>query len=489
MVCVAYGLVAYHFRCLRPFLLTIGVALTLALLVFTGAVIHYDIDNYLGPQIRLLTLPSGLTTQGDGWYSRIHCSLPSGLAAYGAALYRITGSMDLASSAVFLFFVAAWKTLRPTLSRLQSGLLLIAPTAMPSLFCLMPDGCVYYLLLIALFSLRTRSFWLPLLATAIACTYKTSAWIPTLLIFLVLFRNVPRRWWALTLASVVITGMVWPTLRMILDGGLNTISDDFLFCANDDAKVMGYWARIAYAYLGHWTTSLNPHLGTHTGGVDGLSSDAFGPAFRVLIWLSLALMAFCRHRLKGWWETLLLAWASVLLLPALYVGYARYVPLLYVAGVLPVVLLLPRLTIPFVLWLQLLPIAMLGWRLALSTETVMVATRATAVQCDFYNIRSTFRPLLTPQVQPHLSGCLLYSYAMAPGIFPPMPRKIRPNLKTMPMSQKAWNVADYLFYEWLPWILVRPHIYLREILRFRWHAFMVFPRGMSDGLPKAEPSR
>lgn len=489
MVAMAYLFVAHHFRCLRPFLLTLTVALGAALLVFSGAAIHYDIDNYLGPQVRLLTLPEGLTTLGDGWYSRLHCALPQGFAAYGAALYRITGSMDLATSAFVLFLVAAWITLRPTLSRLQTSLLLIAPAAMPSLWCLMPDGCIYYLLLIALFTLRERRFWLPLLASAIASTYKTSAWVPTLLVALVLFRNAPRRWWQLGMVGAVTLLVVAPTLRLVLGGGLDAISGDFLACSNETAKAMGHLARLAYVHLGHWTTPLQPTLGTHAGGVDGLSSDGFGPVFRSLTWLSFALLPLFRRRFSGWWETLLLAWASVALVPTLYVGYARYVPLLYLAGALPTVLLAPRLAIPFALWLLVLPAGMLGWRLALSSEALMVAGHATAVHSESYNIRSTFRSRLTSKPQPHESGCLLYSYAMPQGIFPPMPRKVYPGIEKVPSTQKIGEVTDYALHEWLPWALTHPHTYLHEIARFRWRAFTTFPRGATDGLPSAEPNR
>lgn len=486
MAFAAYLFLAHHLRCLRPFLLTLGAALGIALLVFTGAALYYDIDNYLGPQVRLLTLPAHLTTSGDGHYSALHCALPQGLAAYGATLYRLTGSMDLGSSAFILFLVAAWQTLRPALSRLQTTLLLAAPAAMPSLLCLMPDGCVYYLLLIALFSLRERRFWLPLTAAALACTYKTSAWIPTVLIGLTLFRNAPRRWWALVLAAGAVALMVWPTLNLLLNGDLDAISGDFLTRANADARAMGHLARLAYVHLGHWTTSLTPDFGAHTGGIDGLSSDAFGPVFRALTGLSLALTLLFRRRLAGWWETLLIAWASVLLVPTLYVGYARYVPLLWIAGALPAVLLAPRLALPFTLWLLILPIGMLGWRLALSTEALTVANHATAVNSDHYNIRATFRSHLSPTPQTHLSGSLLYTYSMPEGRFPPIPRKIYPGIEKTPNTQKAREVVGYALHTWLPWALTHPHTYLCDIARFRWRAFMTFPRGANDGLPVPE---
>lgn len=481
MVALAFCFLAWHLRVLKGFLLAVGVALGVSLLVYAGGVLHYDVDNYLGPQVRLLALPAGLAP--DGVYSPAHCLLPQGMAAYGAALYRLFGSMDLGQSAFLLFFVAAWQVLRGDLSRLQAALLLVAPPALPSLFNLMPDGSVYCLLLIALFALRRGAFWLTLAAAASACLLKASAWVPTALVAAVLCWRFPRRFWQVGLVGVATLALVWPTLHLVFSGGLETISGDFGRLADDDARAMGWLARVLYVYVGHWTTSLSPHLGTHGGGVDGLSSDAFGPIFRLVAWGGLAVLVVCRRRFAGWWGTLALAWVSALLVPTLYVGYARYVPLLFVAGFLPPVLLFPRVAVLPAALLLVLPLAMLGWRVALSSEAVLVANHAAAVQTDYYNLRALFRDRLTPAPQPEWSGSLLYTYSLPEGLFPPMPRRPRAGVRETPIAAKAGEMRAYALREWLPWFLTHPHTYLMEIARFRWRAFRTFPRGANDGVP------
>ncbi len=472
---------AWKTHCIKPFTITLGVALVLSMLVFTGAVIHFDIDNYLAPQIRQMLLPDALP-QNDGWYSPLHCRLPSGLSTYGAALYRIFGSVDLGDSAFILFAVAAWHTLRASLTRLQTLLLLCAPVALPGLLCLMPDGCVYLLLLIALFELRKQTFWLPLLAISIACTYKTSAWLPAILIAGALLYMHPRRWWQIALMGLATLALCLPTLSLILSGELTQISSDFHATANADARSMGHFARLAYVHLGHWTTSLTPLFGAHTAGVDGISSDALGPILRLCTWASLLLMPLYRHRLKGWWLILAISWGSLLCIPTLYIGYARYVPLLFIATFLPLVLLFPRISILPLALLLIIPLGMLGWRFALSTEALFVANTATAVHSEYYNIRSTFRPLLVDTPQPHHSGSLLYTYALPEGnSFPPIPRKHYPGIETTPTLNKISEVKTYMLHQWLPWIMTHPHTYIAEIVRYRWRAFCTFPRGIHDG--------
>lgn len=483
LVAAAFLFLAWHLRCLRGFAWALGAALGLSLLVFAGAALHYDVDNYLAPQVRLLVLPPGLAP--DGAYSPTHCLLPQGMAAYGAALYRLFGSVDLGQSAFFLFAVAAWRTLREAgLTRLQAALLIVAPPAMPGLFNLMSDGCAYLLLLTALFALRKEGcFWLPLVAAAVACTFKTTAWLPTVLVAAVLLWHFPRRWWKVGLVGAAALLLVWPTLNLIFSGGLAWISDDFARLANDDARQMGHLARLLYVYVGHWTTALEPHLGTHDMGVDGLSSDAFGPIFRATLWASVAILAVWRRRFAGWWGTLALAWCSILLVPTTYVGYARYVPLLYVAGMLPLILRFPRVALLPAAALLAVPAAMLGWRFALSAEAVAVANHATAVHTTHWNLRATFRERLTEAPQPLWSGCLLYTYAMPEGHFPPMPRRPYEGIRATPIAAKAGEVRDYALRDFLPWLLTHPHAYLLDIARFRWHAFATFPRGGHDGLP------
>ena len=481
-VVIGYLLLAKQFKCLKAFSIILGVAFLYALLVYTGSVIHADIDNYLGPQVRAFLLPEGTTL--DGAYKATHMTLPQGFAAYGAALYRLTGSVDLASSAFVLFLCAAWGVLRAHLSKLQTLLLLVCPASFASLFSLMPDGCVYLLLLIALFSLKARNFWLTLLPATLACTFKTTAWIPTALLAVALFLHFPRRWWQIAGVGLLTLLTVFPTLHLIWGGGLTEISDDFLTRANADAQQMGYFARLAYVYLGHWTTSLSPDFGIHPGGVDGGGVDGYGPLFRLMIAASLLTLLLCRKRLNGWKETLILVWLSVLLMPTTYIGYARYVPWLYVAGALPLILFVPRTTCVPAALLLVIPLGWLGWRLVLSTETVYVANRAETVQSHVYNIRATFREKLVEEPQPAASGSLLYTYRLPEGdSYPVMTRAYHKGLDLEPRESKAREGAQYILKRWLPWALHHPHTLFYEIVRFRAHALLHFPRGGNDGLP------
>ena len=481
LVALAYGCLALRAQCLRAFALTVLGALGVSLLVFSGTAVYSDVDHYLAPQVRLLVLPAGLTP--DGAFDALQCLLPQGYAAYGAALYRLTGSVDLGSSAFYLTFVAAWLVLRSRLTRLQTGLLLLVPNTFMSIFNLMPEGSVYCLLVVALFALRGKQFWLALLPCAVACTYKVSAWIPAGLIGGVLVFTFPRRWWQCALGALGVAGIVLPTLKMLMGGGLAGISADFL-SANADAQSMGYWARLAYVYLGHWTASGAPDFGVHQVGIDGACVDAYGALFRVLIWGGLGLAILFWRAFKPWVLVWAIAWVSVLAIPTLYIGYARYTPLLYVAGLLPWVVLLPRLAIAPAVVLNVLPVAFLGWRVVLASEAVMVANHATAVQSSFYNVRSTFRPILREESQPCLSGGLGYTYRLpSEDVFPEIERELVPNLGELPFRERSRGLYAYVWKEWVPWAIARPLTYCAEMARFRARAFRVFPRGKRDGVP------
>lgn len=486
IVSLAFLFVAYAAHCLRGFIWALGVAMCLALLVYSGAAIHSDVDNYLGPQVRLLTLPSGYVPDGD--YSVVHCTLPNGLALYGAALYRIFGNMDLASSAFFLLLPAVWMILRQRLTRVQTVLLVMSPAVFPSVFSLMSDGVVYLLLLIALFALQEKNqFWLVLLSGCVACVDKPTAWLPMVLITIWLIIRFPKNIWKVLLAGGITLALVWPTLRMILAGGLSDISSDFL-CANDDARGMGRLARLAYVYVGHWTTTRLPDFGVHQIGVDGASVDAFGGLFRALIWGGVGLIVMSRKTFRPWYGIWVLSWISVLTIPSLYIGYARYTPLLVVAGLLPWVVLMPRIAIIPVLLLDILPIIYLGWRIVLSSEVIMVANHATAVQSSVYNLRATFRSHLTEQKQRSMSGSLRYTYTFPDNIdFPKIPRQYVPGVDKQSFSTKSVDLLPYVFGRWFPWMLSHIGDYVLEVGRFRWRALTSLPRGATDGLQAFDP--
>lgn len=479
---VATSFLAYYLKCLRAFLTTVCIAFVINFLFYSGAGGHFDVDAYIAPQIRLIASPCEIVP--DGFLNTTHLALPRGFTAWCAAWYRLTGSVDCGGMLFFMLIPAAWIVLRTYLTRLQTVVLLLSPAAFPSLFCLMSDGCVYLLLLIALVSLRDRdNFWLPLLASVAAAVFKTSAWIPAVLVALVLMWYHPRRWWKIALLGIATLACNLPTIQMILKGGLSTISEDFER-VNADAASMGYFARLAYVYIGHWTTSLSPVFGAHLGGVDGGGVDGFGPVFRVAVMASLCVLAIFRKCLKPWWIPLICAWVSILAMPTLYIGYARYVPWLYPAVMLPLVLLIPRISLVMGSAMCVVPLLWLGWRVALSTEMVAVLTHATMVHSNMYNLRCAFRSQLVTTQQPTMSGSLLYSYEMSEDYFPPMNREVSADLKKRPVFNKAKDLQDYALRTWLPWMATHFPIYVYDLmrLRFRW---LLTPRGVSDGISTA----
>ena len=159
MVFAAFFFLAYQLNCIKPFGMILGASFLINCLFFSGAVIHFDTDAYIAPQIRLLASPFQITP--DGFYSATHLALPRGFSAWCAALYRLTGSIDCGAMLVWMLIPAAWIVLRRALTRWQTLVLLLSPALFPSLFNLMSDGCVYLLLLIALVALVNKeNFWI-----------------------------------------------------------------------------------------------------------------------------------------------------------------------------------------------------------------------------------------------------------------------------------------------------------------------------------------
>lgn len=484
LVFAASLLLAWHFRCWKPFPAIVLGALLLNVCVLSDFGMYSDADNYLQPNIRILvagateSLPAGLSNFG-------HILLPQGFVGWCAALYRLTGWVDTGNSLIFMLLAAGWVTLRKDLTRLQTALLLFAPVTFTSFFCAMPDGCVGVLLLIALFALRQCDFWLALISLVVAVTFKTTAWIPAALIGLVLLRDHPRRWWQLALAALLCGAMLFPTLHALCDGTLQRVSNDFNHM-DATAQSMGYWSRLLYAYIGHWTWwGETPHFNVPSGGIDGGGVDGLGPCFRVAIVASLVVLLFSRKHLKGWGTFLLVAWGSALMLPTLYLGYSRYTPLIYPAVMLPLVLRFPRLALIPAICVCLMPAAWVGWRLMLATENLTVAQHAEAVQSDSYNIQAALRPKLTATPQPTLSGFLYYTYSGTD--FPAMPRTLTQDNRLTAASDKARGMASYAITTWLPWTLSHLPTLVCDTLSYRYETFTTFPRGINDGLSPTHP--
>lgn len=479
MVALAFCFLAWHFRCLRGFLCVYAAAFLLNLPVLSVCGLPGDQDFYLGPQARLLAAGGGL--EFDGFLRRAHLALPAGYTGWCAALYRLTGSLDFGHAQVFALVAAAWLTLRRTLGRWQAFALVCAPLTWVSVFNGMPDGCVYLLLLLALFALRAGSFWLPLAAIAAAATFKTSAWVPCALLGAMLAWRFPRRWWQLGLAALAVALIVFPTLRLVATGGLREISADFLG-AEGEARALGWFGKTVYFYLGHWLVPGTFDFNVHVGGVDGAGMDGLGKVARLLIWPSLAILVAWRRRFAGWWGALALAWASVLLTPTLYVGYGRYVPLAYVALMLPFVVRFPRVSAVAALAMSVVPAAWCAWRVLLSMEFAQVAAAGGPVASGWYNIRAGFRSCGVPVVedaQPIRAAAALYTYRAAD--FPEFPSDDVPRDRLIPAGQKARGAGDYAVRRFLPWALSHLPDYLANVARIRWH-WLVSPRGGHDGV-------
>lgn len=489
MVTAGFALVAFRFGCLRAWALTVVAALALALLTFASSGL-YDVENYLAPQT---LLRAGVPL--SGCYSPLHCALPDLLPRFGAALYRLTGSTDLATAALWLWFAAAWLTLRATCSRLQTALLLFSPLTLLGLCNLMADGALYCLLLIALACVAdTRAPLTParahlaLAALALAAMTKTTAWLPGAFLGALLLYRAPRLWWKAALAAAGVALFCLPTFRLLASGQLREISFDFL-SANADAQAMGWLSRVLYVYLGHWTTPLSPHFGVHTLGPDGASADALGPFLRLTLWCGALLALCCRRHLRGWGGAWALCLLSLLCVPTLYVGYARYVPFLYPAAMLPWVMLRPRWAVVPCAVLAAVPVAFLGWRVLIASEAITVATHATAVCAPYATSRVLFADRLSATEQPTRSANLFYTYTLdRPDAFPPAARAFHDHLSTTPAAVKATEVAPYAFRRWLPWALRSAPRLLGELLALRLRAFCrLHFQESTDGVPPAHP--
>lgn len=480
MVAAAFCLLAWQFRCLKGFLCVYAAAFLLNLPVLSVCGLPGDQDFYLGPQARLIAAGGELAF--DGFLRQAHLALPAGYAGWNAALYRLTGSLDFGHAQAFALLAAAWLTLRRALNRRQAFALVCAPLTFVSLYNGMPDGCVYLLLLIALFAWREGAFWLCLAALAVGATFKTTAWVPGAVIGAMLLWRFPRRWWQVGLAALGVAVVVFPTLRLVATGGLGEISEDFLG-ADAAARSLGWLGRTAYFYLGRWLVPGDFDFNVHIGGVDGAGMDGLGALARVLVWPSLAILLVWRRRFGGWWALLAAAWLSTLLMPTLYVGYGRYVPLAYVALTLPFAVRFPTLSVCASLAMGALPAAWVAWRVLLSMEFAQVAAAGAPVSSGWYNVRAAFRSCGVPvaeEPQPTPTASNLYTYQAAD--FPAFPGHDVPRNRMVPSGEKARSARDYALHAFLPWALTHPHVYLANVARIRWR-WLVSPRGEHDGVP------
>ncbi len=244
-----------------------------------------------------------------------------------------------------------------------SSLVVLSPGVVASIFCGAQDGTLYSLLLIFLLAAcayrKTCSHaWLNYIALApiLGCNLKFNGAISigmSACIFTIplvwgwwrgtIKRKEVRRWviacaMGFSLAAAVgfspyITnwvhhgGPLYPQHSFIADEPLPAMTADFDLL-NDDAAAMGYFGRVTNAYISKWLAHryyewkldkkpFNPVF--HLDQVSGL-----GPAFRIIMVLSLVALCFTRRCGTPWLLMALLA-TSFILSPR-YIGYVRYVP-------------------------------------------------------------------------------------------------------------------------------------------------------------------
>lgn len=491
---VGAGLVAFKTQCLKPFLLIVSVAFFIAFLFPTPAAIYSDADYYVLPAIRFFANGVAVQPNCDGYYSMHHflSCLPDGFFRIGAAFYRLFGWVDMGNVLLFLFLPVAWMVWRRHLGRCATAVLVCGPLTFASCLNPVPDGATYLLLLTALGAMRSRETYLALAALLVACTFKMSAWMPATVIAAVLLYQDPRR-----APKIILTGIAAMLYNLPFFihffGGQALPTPDFA-AMDDAARSLGWFARFAYAYLGHWILPGEYVFNVPMGGFDGGGIDGLGPFFRFMVWGSIALQVIFFKRLKSWWTVLLVGWVSVCCMPTLYVGYARYVPLFYVSVMLPFLLLAPRLTLVPAGLICAMPLAWLGWRCVLISErlTLLDPEVTVAVSSDLYNVRCALREAgftpteQTPQMRP--SASLMYYTLPREGVdaFPHCLRDTTLNQRLTPATDKARAIAPFVLQQWFPWCMTHLHKLFIASLSYRVKCFVTFPRGKYDS-PNIDP--
>jgi hypothetical protein len=306
--------------------------------------------------------------------------LPRGAWYFGLTLYDAFGFVEVADSLNVLLWLVSLRlvwavstivgTLHELPRRVFTMVLASAPVVCSGMLGGSSDSAMYSLFLIAACSLTMhlqdgRRLWLVyaflamavlpslkytgvvvcmVLAAVFAVAALAKSWQGTRWANLSLVQGVVGAVFAAALVSAVINFSPYLTNWARYGGPFypiqsfdrrielkDLITDDFTGM-NDDAKRMGYWSRVGYAYLSQSATLA---LWRTVGGVEGFSPrfdvqggvGGFGPFFRLGFVASLLLLPFVR---VGPLAPMLIAIiATTMAQPLTYVGYARYVPQLY----------------------------------------------------------------------------------------------------------------------------------------------------------------
>ncbi len=300
--------------------------------------------------------------------------LPRGGWIYSAVTYQLTGNVESGDTLILFTALAllgvVWKAYPrifgggPLLRLLFTILIVFAPGVVVSLFCGAHDGSLYCLMIMTLlcacaYRLTHAVTWLYYCAASLVlgCNLKFTGAVSACLCFLIF--TIPIVWGVLAgnkgngdilrkwlLAHVVgflfaaVVGFSPYLTSWVHFGGPfypqhsfdpavkpPEITKDFEL-RNDDAAAMGYFGRIANAYLSKWAAHryyewkldkkpFAPKF--HLDQVGGL-----GTPFRVVIMLTLLLLCLTRRCRSPWLIAVIII--TTFAQPAKYVGYVRYVP-------------------------------------------------------------------------------------------------------------------------------------------------------------------
>ena len=300
--------------------------------------------------------------------------VPHAAWIYGAVFYKVFGFVEVMDSLnIYLLFVCvylaySWIRRVVGLARAISGVaaLVVAscPYAIEGIFGGLVDPAVYYLTVVAVFSIdsfyRTRVIQHLIIATfalVLSSGIKFSGLTITLLLAVVPVIMSPRcrrmYIYPLVVLSLVCMINVAPCITSLLNHGTvfypsqslqsggvekDSMTSDFDI-KNVDAQQMGYCGRFAYAYISKDLTKkyyswklnkdcFNPQL-LLFHDIDGL-----GPVFRLALLFSLVVLYFIKDvSLRVLMVTILL---SIFLLPGKYMGYGRYVSQIYIVPILAI---------------------------------------------------------------------------------------------------------------------------------------------------------
>ena len=322
-----------------------------------------------------VTEPEAITALDVGTFRCWHVSfLPRMAWIYGASLYKCVGFceamdslnalMPIASGIVVYRRIGEWFNFSRLMTFVWTLLIVLSPYTFSSMIGGANDCALYALIIVGVFSLERyifgeRSIYDILLMTIAfvliaglkytGCVFAALSFAFGMLLLLLkrekgkalrvaMYGMVTGVLIMLANASPYITSTInhtspfYPAHTFEREGvGEDRFTGDFDM-KNEDAKMMGWFGRMAYAYVSKAATSA--YYKWRTGKEDFLpvvkvfdGIEGYGGYFRLLLVCSLIGLIWVRP--KGVRFIVLLFVISLLMQPAKYVGYVRYVSQIY----------------------------------------------------------------------------------------------------------------------------------------------------------------